>query len=186
MAKVEDAIASYERNIETQSGRSLNAWSALVSEQKFGKHGQMVGWLKEEHKLSHAHANHIAKRVMREESSPTSDDPFAPIFAGSKTGLRPLYDLLAGAAVKFGHDVELAPKKANISLRRTKQFALVQPSTRTRLDLGLILKGKLPQGRLEASGSFNAMFTHRVKISDLSEIDDELLAWLREAYDNAL
>ena len=52
-------------------------------------------------------------------------------------------------------------RRANVSVRRKKQFALIQPSTKTRLDLGLILKGRPVEGRLEPSGSFNAMFTHR-------------------------
>jgi hypothetical protein len=186
MAKVEDAVASFERNIEAQSGKSLEAWAALVSDRGFGKHGQMVGWLKEEHKLSHSHANHIAKRAMRDASPAPADDPVALIFAGSKAHLRPLYDRLVEIVVAFGGDVEVAPKKANVSFRRAKQFALVQPSTAARLDLGLVLKGKPPQGRLEASGSFNAMFTHRVRLSDPGDIDDELLGWLREAYDRAV
>ena len=186
MAKVEDAVASFERNIEVQTGKSVEAWAALVSVRRFEKHGQMVGWLKAEHQLSHSHANHIAKRVIRDASPPPTDDPIASIFTGAKITLRPMYDQLVDAAAKFGGDVEVAPKKANVSLRRARQFALVQPSTSSRLDLGLILKNKLPRGRLEASGGFNAMFTHRVKLSDPSEIDEELLGWLREAYDEAL
>jgi hypothetical protein len=29
------------------------------------------------------------------------------------------------------------------------------------------------------------MATHRVRISDLGELDDELVGWLREAYERA-
>ena len=72
-----------------------------------------------------------------------------------------------------------------MSLRRSKQFALIQPSTATRVDVGLILKGVEPLGRLEASGSFNAMFTHRVKVGTPAEVDAELIGWLRRAYDEA-
>ncbi len=84
-----------------------------------------------------------------------------------------MYDRLVEAAVSFGDAVDVAPKEAKVGLRRARQFALLQPGAGPRLDLGLILKGKAPQGRLEASGSFNAMFTHRVRLSDPSEIDDE-------------
>lgn len=185
MAKVEDAVASFEQNIASQTGRSVEAWAALVSGRGFEKHGQMVLWLKEAHGLSHAHANHVAKRALADASPPPADDPVAPLFAGAKAGLRPIYDRLVETVRQFGGDVDVAPKKANVSLRRAKQFALIQPSTSTRLDVGLILKGKPPRGRLEASGSFNAMFTHRVKLSDPREIDDELRGWLREAYDDA-
>ncbi len=96
--------------------------------------------------------------------------------------MRPLYDRLVAEALRLGPDVELAPKKANVSVRRARQFALIQPTTRTRLDLGLILKGRDPAGRLEASGSFNAMFTHRVKLAAPEDVDGEVLAWLAEAY----
>ena len=85
----------------------------------------------------------------------------------------------------FGKDVELSPKKAYVSLRRSKQFGLIQPSTATRVDVGLNLKGLAPKGRLEASGSFNSMCTHRVRLESPKQVDAELVAWLREAYDKA-
>ena len=106
-----------------------------------------------------------------------------PEYAGAKAGLRPLYDQLLAAIQKFGKDVDVSPKKAYVSLRRNKQFALVQPSTATRLDVGVNLKGTEPTGRLEASGSFNAMVSHRVRLSKATEIDKELLGWLKQAYE---
>ena len=63
-----------------------------------------------------------------------------------------------------------------------KQFAIIQPSTKTRIDLGINIKGKTPEGRLENSGSFNAMVSHRVKLTDKKEVDKELIEWLKEAY----
>jgi len=83
----------------------------------------------------------------------------------------------------FGNDIEVSPKKAYVSLRRNKQFAIVQPSTATRLDVGINLKGTKPTGRLEASGSFNAMVSHRVRLSKTTEINKELLGWLKKAYE---
>ena len=94
-------------------------------------------------------------------------------------------DELLALAQGVGSDVEVAPKKAYVSLRRSKQFALVQPSTTTRLDLGPCLKDVAPDGRLEASGSFNAMCTHRVRIASPQDIDATVKRWLRAAYDLA-
>jgi hypothetical protein len=185
MATVDAAIATFERNIEAQTGRSVDAWAAIAREQDLEKHGRIVAWLKAEHGLSHAHANHIAKRATAPPAAEAGEDPLKALFEGGKAGLRPIYDTLAGTALAFGPDVEIAPKKANVSLRRRKQFALAQPSTRTRLDLGLILPARPPLGRLEASGGFNAMFTHRVKLAKVGEVDDEVKTWLREAYDLA-
>jgi hypothetical protein len=185
MSNVTDAIATFERNIESQTGRSIDDWITLLAATNLEKHGQMVAWLKAEHGLSHGHANHLAKRRLEATAPRSTDDPVAHLFADGKEGLRPLYDRLIAVATGLGPDVEIAPKKANSSIRRSKQFALLQPSTKTRLDLGLILKGQPPQGRLEASGSFNAMFTHRVKLTSLADIDDDVKAWLKAAYDAA-
>ncbi len=80
---------------------------------------------------------------------------------------------------------ERSPKKGYVSYRRSKQFVLVQPSTATRIDVGIQLKGVAPTARLEASGSFNAMVSHRVRIESLADIDAELRGWLKQAYEGA-
>ncbi len=184
MATVDEATATFERNIAAQTGRAVPAWVEAVQAQGLTKHGQVVAWLKAEHGLSHAHANQVAKRASEATAPRSAADPIAHLFEDDKQGLRAIYDQLAAEVLAFGADVELAPKKANVSVRRRRQFALIQPSTPKRLDLGLIL-GRPPAGRLEASGSFNAMFSHRVKPARPEDIDAEPIAWAKEAYDAA-
>jgi hypothetical protein len=53
------------------------------------------------------------------------------------------------------------------------------------VDIGINLKGTEPAGRLEASGSFSAMVSHPVRLTEIGEVDDELLGWLRLAYQAA-
>jgi predicted transport protein len=113
------------------------------------------------------------------------DDLVAAQYAGDKAALKPIYDKVMKAVQGFGADLEVAPKKGYVSLRRKKQFALVQPSTKTRLDLGINLKGKPPAGRLEASGSFNAMVSHRVRLESVNDVDAEVVGWLKQAFDAA-
>jgi len=186
MASVQDAIATMAKNIETQTGKSVTDWVALARATGLAKHGEILKWLKAEHGLGHGYANFLALRTLEAGAqSPAGNDPIDGLFAGPKAALRPLYNQLIATVTAFGADVEVAPKKNNVSLRRAKQFGLLQPSTATRLDVGLILKDVAPAGRLEASGSFNAMFTHRVRIDAASDIDAELRAWLRQAYDAA-
>ena len=185
MATVQDAVATFERNIQSQTGKSVEAWADLVRAQGLAKHGQMVAWLKADHGLSHGYANHIAKRATEAATPRSADDPVQHLFEGGKESLRSFYDQIVAAAQSLGPDVEIAPKKANVSVRRKKQFALIQPTTKTRIDLGLILKDQAPEGRLNPSGSFNAMFTHRVKIDKAEDIDAELRTWLKAAYDAA-
>lgn len=136
--------------------------------------------------MGHGYANLVAMTALKGDApAPAGEDLVAAQYAGKKAGLRPAYDRLAAAVAKFGADVELSPKKTYVSLRRSKQFALVQPSTAERLDVGINLKGVPAKGRLEASGSFNAMVSHRVRVAGEKDIDAELVGWLRAAYDQA-
>lgn len=184
MASVADAIATMEKNIAEQTGKSVAQWVALARKTGFAKHGEILKWLKAEHGIGHGYANHLAKQALKDEDNDEAD-LVAAQYAGKKGGLMPLYLALVKAASVLGPDVEIAPKKNNVSIRRNKQFALFQASTADRIDVGLILKGVEPDGRLEASGSFNAMFTHRVRISSEKEIDRQFKAWLKQAYSAA-
>jgi len=188
MASTPDkATATMIENLAKQTGKPLDAWVALVRKSSLAKHGEVVAWLKAEHGVTHGYANLIAHTAFQSDagSAESGDALVDAQYAGDKAGLRPLYDQLVGQVRRFGGDVEIAPKKGYVSLRRSKQFALVQPSTKTRLDVGINLKGAAPAGRLEASGSFNAMVSHRVRVASVGEIDKELVGWLKAAYDKA-
>ncbi len=184
---IDKAIESQIKNIQATTGKSVEQWAKLVKAQKFEKHGEMVKWLKEEHGMGHGNANLIALTARGEHGAdaPASDDLLEAQYAGTKAALKPMYDDLMKKIGKFGGDVEVSPKKAYVSLRRKKQFALIQPSTATRLDVGINLKGLTAAGRLEASGSFNAMVSHRVRVESAKDINAELVAWLKAAYDQA-
>ena len=185
MGKIEDAVATMIANYEKNTGKPLEAWIAIAQKAKLAKHGEIVKLLKEKHGMGHGYANLVAQRVLAGGAGePAGDDLVAAQYAGGKAALRPLYDKLAKAVSGFGGDVEISPKKTCVSLRRSKQFALVQPGA-GRIDVGINLKGVEPKGRLEASGSFNAMVSHRVRVTSEAEIDEALLGWLREAYDKA-
>ena len=175
-------IANYEKN----TGKPFEAWIDIARKANLAKHGEIVRLLKEKHGMGHGYANLVAMTALQGDSpAPAGDDLVAAQYAGAKAGLRPAYDKLAKEIASFGADVEFSPKKAYVSLRRKKQFGLVQPSTADRLDVGINLKGVAPQGRLEASGSFNAMVSHRVRVAKAADIDGELIGWLRAAYDQA-
>ncbi len=107
------------------------------------------------------------------------------IVAWLRAALRPIYDALMTKILAFGTDIEQAPKKGYMSLRRQTQFATLHPSTKTRFDLGLKLKGIEPTARLEKAGSWNAMVSHRVRLESVKGVNEEVIRWLRAAYDAA-
>ena len=186
MASMDDATQTMIRNLEEKTGKTLAQWVKIVNASKLTKHGEIVNFLKKDHGLTHGYANLAAHNAKESDASFSSgDDLITTQYAGAKAPLKPIYDALLAAIQKFGSDIEVAPKKAYVSLRRSKQFAIIQPSTATRVDVGINLKGVTTTDRLEPSGSFNAMVSHRVRMSKKDEVNKELIGWLRKAYDAA-
>jgi len=187
MATPEEMAASMLANLESKTGAPLEHWLRVLAESGLEKHGALVKHLKTEHGMTHGYANLVAHESRRAASDDAAaeDDPVAAQYAGKKAALRPVYDAVLAVVRDLGGDVEVSPKKTYVSLRRSKQFALVKPSTATRVDLGLKLGDTEPEGRLEASGSFNAMVSHRVRLTAPADVDDEVAGWLRTAYEEA-
>lgn len=180
----EEMLKAMIENLPKTTGKSLDQWRKIVATTKLTKHGEIVKHLKSEYGIGHGYANQIAQRALSPADG-EARDPTAMLdaqYAGAKSALRPIFDAIAKAAKALGKDVEISPKKTYVSLRRAKQFAIVQPSTATRVDLGLCLKGTPATQRLEPAGSFNAMVSHRVRIESTKEVDAELKAWLKAAY----
>jgi hypothetical protein len=203
MASVEDGIAAQIRNIEARYGRPLAEWFGIIAASGLTKHTEVVAMLKADYGMAHGAAHRISllsRQAASAASGPaTASDPAtasgpasvpaAPgevgdaLYTGRKASLRPLHDLLMAKILGLGPDVSLAPKKGYVSLRRPrKQFAMIQPSGADRIDLGLTLPGVPAAGRLEPAGGFNALFTHRVRVTSAGDLDDALAGWLAAAY----
>lgn len=171
-------------NLSEKTGKPLDEWIGILNSSGLEKHGAMMKLLKGEYGISHGFANlivHMARNPV--EDAPT--DLVKEQYSGAKADLKPIYDAIIDYVSGLGEGVEISPKKAYVSLRRSKQFALVQPSTKTRVDLGINLKGVEPSGRLEASGSFNSMVSHRVRLASTSDFDGDVRDWLKAAFDDA-
>lgn len=187
----EEMTASMIANMPEKTGKPLGEWLTIarkaIKAEGLAKHGEIVKHLKAEHGLTHGYANLVAHKALESDagSAASTDDLVEAQYAGDKAGLRPIYDAILEAVTRFGADVEVAPKKAYVSLRRGKQFAILQPSTKTRVDVGINLKGRDATERLEKSGSFNAMVSHRVRVEAAAQVDRELIGWLKEAYEQA-
>ena len=190
MPSVEDGIAAQIRNIETRYGRPLPEWFGVIAASGLTKHAEVVAMLKADYGMAHG-AAHRVSLLSRQPAAPTPA-PTSPgevadaLYTGKKAALRPLHDQIMAVIYALGPDVSLVPKKGYISLRRPrKQFAMIQPSAAGRIDLGLILAGVPAGSRLEPAGSFNALFTHRVRVMSAGDLDDTLGGWLAAAYASA-
>ena len=179
-------------NLAATTGRALPQWLKLVAAQKLDERRAIMAWLKQAHDLGLSSAMLIAEAATQGAESLSAEGYLraAPgyveaLFAGSKAGLRPLYEELVALALQLGKDVKLSPTKTLVPLYRKHAFAQLKPGTRTRLDLGLALGALKAKGRLIDTGGFakKDRITHRIPIQSAADIDAEVKRWLKIAYD---
>ncbi|MAT37980.1 MAG: hypothetical protein CL946_00065 [Ectothiorhodospiraceae bacterium] len=185
MADIQKAQATQIKNIEERTGKTMKQLIALVRESGIEKHGGIVKMLKTDLEIGHGDANLIA-HLAKQADSPSDDkpeDPLDALYAGPKGDLRPIHDALLKHLNRFG-TFEAAPKKKYISYRRKKQFAMIGPATNTRVEVGLNIKELPSSPRLEEQGP-NKMCNYLVKLTEAKQVDKELIAWIKAAYDAA-
>lgn len=179
---MDKALETMIANMPEKTGKSLEEWKQLLKKKAFAKHGEAMKFLKEKHQVTHGFANTIIQLSKEENKEPNT--LVADQYKG-KEALLPIYEKLIAAVTTLGSDVEVVPKKTSVSIVRKRQFALMKPATKTRIDLGLKFNDKPTGERLENSGPFGTMCTHRVQITEIGQVDNQLKTWLKEAYEEA-
>ncbi|MFN8436588.1 MAG: DUF5655 domain-containing protein [Cytophagales bacterium] len=173
-------------NLLKNTGKSLTDWVKYTKENSpFSKHSEIVSWLKSEHDLGLFFADLIVHKANETDANSFSEEELIEMQYKGKENLKPIYDVLYNFVIQLGTDIEVVPKKAYVSLKTKKQFACFKPSTKTRFELELILKNQEPVGILEHILGKGAMCTHKIKITDISDITDEVLEWLKLSYNKS-
>ncbi len=178
---MQDAIIS---NLKQKTGKSLEEWIRVVKKSGPSAKKERAQWLKAKHRLGHITVEVIADRVEGKAPQYTPEAFVKGMFAGQKAGLRPIYEQLMKLGMKLGKDVTATPCKTFVPLRRRYVFAQINPSTNTRIDLGLALgKRKTPKRLLDTGGLAKGdRITHRIPLTSVAEIDAEVKRWLKAAY----
>lgn len=183
MADPQAAVANQLRNIEAKTGKTFAQLCRLIVDSGLSKVGEQRAMLMKELGLGYGDANMLALRAKEAAAPAAGADPLDAIYAGNKASLQALHERLSAAIDKLGAH-EKAPKKSYVSLRRKKQFAMLGPATKDALELGLNIKSLPASARLKALPA-GGMCQYTVRVSKLSEIDAELMAWARSAYEAA-
>ena len=188
MSSLDKATQTQLDNIQKKTGKSLNELAAIVKKSGLTKHGEIRDYLKRELDLGHGDANTLVYTVLqsygqRAAEGKSMDQVLDEIYLGAKAHMRPIHEKLMKEIDKFGH-FEIAPKKGYVSLRRKKQFAMIGPKTNTRFEVGINAKDLKKNARLlqQPKGS---MCNYIVNVTGLQEVDSELVAWLKSAYEGA-
>lgn len=188
MSTLDQARATQLRHIEAKTGQDVAGLREAIRASGKSKHGEVRSWLIETFGLGYGDANALAHFAAEGDAGKAAagaspDEALADIYAGKKGHLRAIHDAVMAAIGAFG-PFEVAPKKGYVALRRKKQFAMLGPKTNERAELGLNLKDDIADARIVAQKP-GGMCQYAVSLTRPEEVDVELIAVLRRAYDAA-
>lgn len=188
MSALEKAVQTQLDNIQTKTGKSLDELANIIMQSGLTRHGELRDYLKRELGLGHGDANALVHAVLQSDGQraaqgKSEDAVLDDIYSGAKSHMRPIHEKLIREIRKFG-EFEVAPKKGYVSLRRTKQFVMIGPKTNTRFEVGINGKDLKQNPRLieQPKGS---MCNYIVHVRDPRDVDAELIAWIKSAYEGA-
>lgn len=188
MRSIDKATQTQLDNIQKKTGKSLDQLAGIVRQSGLTKHGEIREYLKRELGLGHGDANTLVHAVLQSDGQraaegKSTDQVLDEIYSGAKSHMRPIHEKLIREIGKFG-EFEIAPKKGYVSLRRKKQFVMIGPKTNTRFEVGINAKDLKKNARLleQPKGS---MCNYIVNLADAKEVDSELIAWIKSAYEGA-
>lgn len=179
--------------LKQKTGRTLEEWLKLIKKEGPADEKERRAWLKEKYGLGTNTAWWLAERSAgkgAEAGDPelyleSAERDVEKMFSGGKAHLRQIYDALLKLGLKTGKEAKACPCQTIVPLYRNHVFAQIKPTTQTRIDLGFALGDTKPTGRLIDTGGFakKDRITHRIPITSLDDIDDEVKHWLKVAYD---
>lgn len=179
--------------LKQKTGRSLDQWLKHIRKEGPADEKERRAWLKETCALGTNTASYLAERSVgkgKETGDPdlyleSAERDVEQMFTGGKAHLRPIYDALLKLGLKTGKEAKACPCQTIVPLYRNHVFAQIKPTTQTRIDMGFALGDTKPTGRLIDTGGFakKDRITHRIPITSLKDIDDEVKHWLKIAYD---
>ena len=188
MSSLDKAIQTQLDNIQKKTGKSLEELAAIVRKSGLTKHGEIRDYLKRELGLGHGDANTLVHTILQSDGQraaegKSEDALLDEIYAGAKAHMRPIHERLMKEISEFGK-FEVVPKKGYVSLRRKKQFVMIGPKTNTRFEVGINARDLKKNPRLleQPKGS---MCNYIVNVTDIREVDSELVAWIKSAYKGA-
>lgn len=182
---MDKTVATMIANLKEKTGHSIEEWTALITNAGLAKHGEIVKFLKETHNVTHGYASEIALKVLGSDADSSNDaNEFIVTQYKGKEHLKAYYDKLIAEINQFEGEFNIDPKKTYVSLKRKKQFIVLNPASKTRFEIGFNLKGVEPSGKLEAEKP-NGICSHKINLADISEINEEVISWIKMAYDKA-
>jgi len=179
--KMRDQIQS---QLERQTGDGVEPWNRKIKAAAPADEPALRGWLEQQGVTGYPATLLVWETFGYPDFLLASADTLVDGQYADRPSLRPVFDAVLTAVSALGA-VEVQARKTYVSLvtpRRT--FAIVQASTKKRVDVGLRLGDVEPQGNLLLAKSLgNETINRRLALEAVDDLGDEELGWLRRAYE---
>ena len=167
--------------LRSRTGQDVAAWNRRVAAAGLGDEQALRAWLDSQGVTGYGQALLVWERFGYPDFLTAEADELIAGQYADRPQLRPVLDAVLAALPAVG-PATVQARKTFVSLvtpRRT--FAVIQATTKTRVDLGLRLEHERPGGRLLAARDLGAA-TVRIPLTRPEDVDAEVLGWLRRAY----
>ena len=180
-----DERQSFFEKMKEMTGKNEKEITKIFKDSQLEKHSEIRTLFIEKLGLSYGFANTLSHYIAKTDGSSlaqdkTMDELLDEIYSKEKAKFRPIHEKLISEIKKFG-DFEIVPKKGYMSLKQKRQFAMIGPKTNQRMEIGINAKSITGTARLEEQPK-GSMCQYIVKITDIDEVNPELIHWLKEAY----
>jgi len=183
-------------NMKAKTGRSVDEWVAFIKKSGPKTEIERRDWLKKEHKLGTNYSWWLAERSVGKNLDEGDPDAYLrdaeryveEMYAGKKAALKPIFDRLLELGLSIGDDVKACPCQTMVPLYRENVFMQIKPTTNTRIDLGLFLRGAQPPKSVIPTGGEEKgdRITHRIPIETVEQINGDVTKWMKKAYELAI
>jgi hypothetical protein len=177
-------FASVQASLERNTGKSLADWVAIARTCPETGHRARLKWLKDNHGLLQNHGSHVLSEAFG--STMSWQEPGKLIEAlWVDPASREIFQAIDVAARAQGEVIQTA-RKGYTAWSRKVQFAAARPVKGGKLMLGLAVAPDA-NPRLEAprNESWSERLKARVLISGVSEVDGEIAALLKAAWERS-
>jgi hypothetical protein len=177
----------YERitaQLERETGADVAAWNGRIKARGPSSAADLKAWLSEQGVTGYPAMLLGYETFGYPDYLQASADELIDGQYRDKPAIRPIYDALMSRLPEVG-EVEVQARKTYVALigpRRT--FASIQPTTKTRVDIGLRFDdASLAKGLEPAKSIGQSSMTHKLALSSPAEVNPESIGWLRRAYE---
>lgn len=173
--------------LQRETGQGVDAWNRDIAAAAPGTEEALRAWLTDHGVTGYPQMLLVWETFGYPDFLLASADELVDDQYRDRSHLRPIFDAVIATVSGFDQ-VSIQARKTYVSLvtpRRT--FAIVQATTRKRVDIGLRLGGIEPHGRLLPAKSLgNDTITVRIALESVDDLDAGAIAWLQRAYQDNL